>query len=70
MFERIDEMYLYAKANGAYGGKICGAGGGGAFVFYAEDPAILIKALKEKFIDCFEIDFAFEYNSIKQLNII
>jgi galactokinase/mevalonate kinase-like predicted kinase len=63
-------MYACAKANGAYGGKICGAGGGGAFVFYAKDPVLLIKTLKNQFIDCFEINFAFEYKNIKQLNII
>jgi cytidyltransferase-like protein len=68
--DRIDEMYACAKANGAYGGKICGAGGGGAFVFYVQNPARLIKALKEKFVDCFEIDFAFEYKNIKQLNTL
>lgn len=68
--ERIDAMYACAKANGAYGGKICGAGGGGAFVFYCKAPAGLIKALKEQFVDCFEIDFEFEYKSIKQLNTI
>jgi D-glycero-alpha-D-manno-heptose-7-phosphate kinase len=68
--ERIDAMYACAKANGAYGGKICGAGGGGAFVFYAKDPPLLIKALKERFVDCFEIDFAFEFKNIKQLNTI
>jgi D-glycero-alpha-D-manno-heptose-7-phosphate kinase len=67
---RIDEMYAYARENGAYGGKICGAGGGGAFIFYTKDPAVLIRALKNKFIDCFEIDFSFEYNNIKQLNTI
>jgi galactokinase/mevalonate kinase-like predicted kinase/glycerol-3-phosphate cytidylyltransferase-like family protein len=67
---RIDAMYACAKENGAHGGKICGAGGGGAFVFYCREPAPLIKALKEKFVDCFEIDFAFEYKSIKQLNTI
>lgn len=68
--ERIDAMYACAKANGAYGGKICGAGGGGAFVFYAKAPVQLIKALKEQFIDCFEIDFEFEYKNIKQLNTL
>lgn len=68
--ERIDAMYACAKANGAHGGKICGAGGGGAFVFYARSPAHLIKALKAQFVDCFEIDFSFEYKSIKQLNTI
>lgn len=68
--DRIDEMYAHAKANGAYGGKICGAGGGGAFVFYAKEPTHLIKALKERFVDCFEIDFAFENKNIKQLNTL
>ncbi len=68
--ERIDAMYECAKANGAYGGKICGAGGGGAFIFYCKDPVILIKALKDTFVDCFEIDFKFEYKDIKQLNTL
>jgi cytidyltransferase-like protein len=68
--ERIDAMYAFAKANGAYGGKICGAGGGGAFVFYCTAPSALIKALKKQFVDCFEIYFEFEYKSIKQLNTI
>jgi D-glycero-alpha-D-manno-heptose-7-phosphate kinase len=68
--ETIDAMYGCAKEHGAYGGKICGAGGGGAFIFYCRDPARLIKALKEHFVDCFEIDFEFEYKSIKQLNTL
>jgi cytidyltransferase-like protein len=68
--ERIDAMYACAKQNGAHGGKICGAGGGGAFVFYCAAPSALIKALKKQFIDCFEIDFEFEHKSIKQLNTI
>ena len=33
---RFDEIYESAKANGALGGKISGAGGGGFFVFYVE----------------------------------
>jgi D-glycero-alpha-D-manno-heptose-7-phosphate kinase len=32
----LDEMYEYALQNGALGGKITGAGGGGFFVFYVE----------------------------------
>jgi cytidyltransferase-like protein len=68
--ENLDQMYSFAKANGAYGGKICGAGGGGAFVFYCEDPSGLKFALKKQFVDCFEIDFEFEYKSIKELNVI
>jgi cytidyltransferase-like protein len=68
--EYIDEMYCFAKAHGAIGGKICGAGGGGAFVFYCDDPAALARALKKQFVDCFEIDFEFEYKSIKELNVL
>lgn len=33
---RFDELYQLAKENGALGGKISGAGGGGFFVFYTE----------------------------------
>jgi cytidyltransferase-like protein len=67
---RIDEMHAYAKENGAIGGKICGAGGGGAFVFYCSNPFRLSTALQDRFADCFEINFDFEYRSIKQLNTI
>ncbi|MCX6355714.1 MAG: galactokinase [Candidatus Aureabacteria bacterium] len=35
--ERIDAWYELAKKNGALGGKIMGAGGGGFFVFYCEN---------------------------------
>ena len=31
---RLDKIYATAKANGALGGKVTGAGGGGFFVFY------------------------------------
>lgn len=68
--EYLDNMYAFAKQNGALGGKICGAGGGGAFIFYCTDPTSLKRAMKKQFVDCFEIDFEFEYNSIKQLNTI
>jgi D-glycero-alpha-D-manno-heptose-7-phosphate kinase len=65
---KLDSMYAYAKENGALGGKLCGAGGGGAFLFYAHDVDHLKKAMKQKFVDAFEIDFEFEYRSIKELN--
>ncbi|MFA6402756.1 MAG: adenylyltransferase/cytidyltransferase family protein [Salinivirgaceae bacterium] len=68
--EYLDGIYSFAKQNGAYGGKICGAGGGGAFIFYCQNPAQLTQALKKQFIDCFEIDFEFEYKNIKELNKI
>ncbi len=34
--KRFDEIYQVAKDNGALGGKILGAGGGGFFMFYVE----------------------------------
>ncbi len=33
----IDRWYEVARANGALGGKLIGAGGGGFFIFYCED---------------------------------
>ncbi|UZR95110.1 adenylyltransferase/cytidyltransferase family protein [Chondrinema litorale] len=66
----LDEMYDFALKNGAKGGKLCGAGGGGAFVFYCEDPQSLKVAMKKQFVSCFEIDFDFEYNDIRKLNKI
>lgn len=68
--DHLDAMYDFAKANGAQGGKICGAGGGGAFIFYCDDPQSLKQAMKKKFVDCFEIDFEFEYQDIKKLNAL
>jgi D-glycero-alpha-D-manno-heptose-7-phosphate kinase len=35
---QIDEYYELALRNGAIGGKLVGAGGGGFLLFYAEDP--------------------------------
>jgi D-glycero-alpha-D-manno-heptose-7-phosphate kinase len=46
----LDDLYAYAKNNGALGGKILGAGGGGFFLFYV--PAFqkhrLLDALRLK----------------------
>lgn len=68
--ELLDEMYAHARNNGALGGKIAGAGGGGAFIFYCNEPETLIAAMKQRFVDCFEISFAFHYEDIKSLNSI
>jgi len=68
--EYLNDMYSFAMENGAHGGKIAGAGGGGAFMFYCDNPSQLITSMKEKFIDCFEIDFDFHYEDIKKINTI
>jgi galactokinase/mevalonate kinase-like predicted kinase len=61
-------MYEFALSHEAAGGKICGAGGGGAFIFFAEKPEQLKDELKLEFPNCFEIDFDFELNNVKILN--
>ena len=66
----IDEMYDYAMHHGAEGGKLCGAGGGGAFLFFSTHPDELKRSLKQQFSNCFEIDFEFELKSIKELNVL
>jgi D-glycero-alpha-D-manno-heptose-7-phosphate kinase len=40
---RLDGLYRLARENGALGGKITGAGGGGFFVFYCEDGAARLR---------------------------
>ena len=58
----IDEIYEGALKNGALGGKLLGAGGGGFFIFYVPPfkKHCLINYLKEKNLDvqpfCFEPD--------------
>ncbi len=42
---QIDEWYDLALRNGAVGGKLVGAGGGGFLLFYAHDPRRLREAL-------------------------
>ncbi len=41
----IDEYYELARANGALGGKLIGAGGGGFLMFYTEDKTRLRRAM-------------------------
>lgn len=42
---RIDEYYDLARGNGALGGKLIGAGGGGFLMFYTEDKTRLRRAM-------------------------
>jgi D-glycero-alpha-D-manno-heptose-7-phosphate kinase len=43
--ERIDHWYSVGMANGAIGGKLVGAGGGGYLLFYADNPMRLRRAM-------------------------
>tara|TARA_Y100001970_G_C14146897_1_gene810392 strand:- start:250 stop:1239 length:990 start_codon:yes stop_codon:yes gene_type:complete len=56
--EFIDAIYKKAIKNGAIGGKILGAGGGGFFIFYVEKNSI--KKFKQSFKNFPIIPFKFE----------
>ena len=60
--EKIDVWYNLGIENGAVGGKLIGAGGGGFLMFYTEDRDGLIKAMPLQ-----HIPFKFEYGGSKIL---
>jgi D-glycero-alpha-D-manno-heptose-7-phosphate kinase len=59
----IDEWYDCALANGALGGKLIGAGGGGFLMFYAADKTKLRHAMREKGLQ--EVRFRFDFEGTK-----
>jgi D-glycero-alpha-D-manno-heptose-7-phosphate kinase len=62
----INAWYDCAMANGALGGKIIGAGGGGFLMFYARDKARLRHAMRERGLK--EVRFRFDFEGTKILN--
>ncbi|MFA6029798.1 MAG: galactokinase [Elusimicrobiota bacterium] len=60
---RIDEWYEIARRNGALGGKLVGAGGGGFLLFLAEDKARLRDAMHKGGLK--EVRFRFDYEGSK-----
>lgn len=59
----INEWYDYAMRNGALGGKLIGAGGGGFLMFYASDKTRLRHAMREKGLQ--EVRFRFDFEGSK-----
>ena len=55
---QIDEWYSLALANGAQGGKMIGAGGGGFLMFYVKDKVKLRDAMRKTGMS--EVRFRFE----------
>jgi len=62
---KINEWYELAMANGAIGGKLIGAGGGGFLMFYAQDKAQLRHTLCNAGLQ--EIRFRFDFEGTKVL---
>ena len=54
----IDNIYNYALKNGALGGKLIGAGGGGFLLFYTNTPKIE-KCNEKKKLE--EVNFKFDF---------
>ena len=61
---KINEWYDLARANGALGGKLIGAGGGGFLMFYAEeDKSKLRHAMRQAGLK--EVRFRFDFEGTK-----
>jgi D-glycero-alpha-D-manno-heptose-7-phosphate kinase len=62
---QIDEWYELGRKNGAVGGKVVGAGGGGFLMFYAENRKKLREAMAKAGLD--EVRFRFDFEGTKVL---
>ena len=62
---QIDEWYELARKNGAVGGKLVGAGGGGFLLFYSEDHRRLRAAMAKAGLE--EVRFRFDFEGTKVL---
>ncbi len=60
---QIDHWYSLARNNGAIGGKLVGAGGGGFLMFYAADRSGLRRAMAEAGLE--EVRFRFDFEGTK-----
>ena len=63
---KIDEWYDCAMANGALGGKLIGAGGGGFLMFYAGDKARLRHSMRERGLK--EVRFRFDFEGTRVIS--
>jgi D-glycero-alpha-D-manno-heptose-7-phosphate kinase len=60
---QIDDWYELARRNGALGGKLIGAGGGGFLLFYSEDKSNLREAMRKAGLS--EVRFQFDFEGTK-----
>lgn len=61
--QKINEWYELALTNGAIGGKVVGAGGGGFLMFMANDPEKLRQAMGKEGLE--EVRFRFDFEGTK-----
>ncbi len=61
--DKINEWYELGRKNGALGGKLIGAGGGGFLMFYSEDHIKLRRAMREAGLS--EVRFRFDFEGSK-----
>lgn len=61
----IDKWYSDAMRNGAVGGKLVGAGGGGFLMFYAEDKKALRAVMQKNGLD--EVRFKFDFEGTRNV---
>jgi D-glycero-alpha-D-manno-heptose-7-phosphate kinase len=61
--QQIDRWYSLAMKNGAIGGKLVGAGGGGFLMFYARDRNRLRQTMTEAGLE--EVRFRFDFEGTK-----
>ncbi len=62
---RIDEWYELGIKNGALGGKLVGAGGGGFLMFYAQNRKLLRRTMQKAGLE--ELRFRFDFEGTKVL---
>ena len=63
---QIDDYYELARANGALGGKLIGAGGGGFLLFYTENKAHLSAVMAQARLREVRFRFDFAGNRVMQ----
>ena len=61
--EQINVWYDEAMKNGALGGKLIGAGGGGFLMFYAKDKHALRQTMRKAGLK--EVRFSFDFSGTK-----
>jgi D-glycero-alpha-D-manno-heptose-7-phosphate kinase len=64
--EKINQWYDCAMANGALGGKLIGAGGGGFLMFYAGDKTRLRHTMREQGLK--EVRFRFDFEGTRVIS--